>query len=165
MSTNLPPSTALRAGSPAAAAVAWPWRTQSAGAATAALRRGLRREGLIRALVGGAAGALFFRFGALRLAEVAWGVSGVVLLAALLSPAGLYAATGRGLALLGHGIGRLFAIVLLTPVFFLFFVPFGRLLRAGRRDRLERWFDRGAVTYWHRRGDAPRTKASYEKAF
>ncbi|MEO8197727.1 MAG: hypothetical protein ABI689_13510 [Thermoanaerobaculia bacterium] len=120
---------------------------------------------MLRALVGGAVGGLFYFFGGLIFARIAWVGAGVVLLAALASPDGLYAALGRGLALLGHGIGRLLAILFLTPVYFLFFVPFGWLLRAGRRDRLERWFDRAASTYWHRRDDAPRTKSSYEKAF
>ena len=78
---------------------------------------------------------------------------------------GVYAAIGRGLALLGHGIGRLLAIVLLTPLFWLVFVPFGRLLRGGRRDKLERWFDVAAPSYWHRREGRPRTKRSYERAF
>jgi len=110
-------------------------------------------------------GALFFGFDAVRLAAVAWGLAGVVLLAALLSPSGMYAAIGRALALLGHGIGRALAVLLLTPVFFLFFLPFGRLLRRGRRDRLERGKERSLPSYWHRRDDRPRTKSSYEKAF
>ena len=136
-----------------------------AAAAQRARRRALRREGVVRALVGAAVGGVLFYFGAPILARVAWVGAAFVLLAALASPDGLYAAIGRGLALLGHGIGRLLAIVLLTPLYWLFFVPFGRLLRAGRRDRLERWFDPAASTYWHRREDAPRTKRSYERAF
>lgn len=156
----------FRRGTPHAAAVAWPWREAvDASLQRAARRRTLRREGVIRALVGGAVGVALFYFGAPLLARVAWAVAAVVLLAALVSPDGLYAAIGRGLALLGHGVGRLLAILLLTPVFFLFFLPFGKLLRAGRRDRLERWFDPATPSYWHRRDDAPRTKASYEKAF
>jgi hypothetical protein len=135
-------------------------------AASAAVeKRTLRREGTIRALVGAAVGGLLFGFVSPRLAAFAWGLSGVVLLAALVSPSGIYAAIGRTLALLGHGIGRALAILLLTPVFFVFFLPFGRLLRSGRRDRLERWRDRAAPSYWHRRDDPPRTKSSYEKAF
>lgn len=166
MSENPSPALTLRPGRPQAAATAWRWReTLDAGAERAARRRTLRREGVIRALVGGAVGAALFFFGAVLFARVAWAGAGVVLLAALASPDGLYAAIGGGLALVGHGIGRLLAILFLTPVFWLFFVPFGRLLRAGRRDRLERWFDPATPSYWHRRDDAPRTKASYEKAF
>ncbi len=158
----------LRPGSPGAAAAVWRWREASpavAAAARQARRRALRWEGVARALVGSAVGGLLFYFGATILALVAGVGAGLVLLAALISPDGLYAAIGRGLGLLGHGIGRLLAVVLLTPLYGLFFVPFGRLLRAGRRDRLERWFDRTAPTYWHRREDAPRTKRSYERAF
>ena len=128
-------------------------------------RDALRREGVVRALVGAAVGAVLQYFGATILAVIAWAGAGLVLLAALTSPDGLYAAIGRGLALVGHGIGRLLAIVLLTPLYWLFFVPFGRLLRAGRRDRLERWLDPAAPTYWHRRQDVARTKRSYERAF
>lgn len=161
-------STPIHSGNPHAAAAIWRWR-DSAGAGAAALRaarrNALRREGVLRALVGGAAGGALLYFGAPILARVAWGIAGLVLAAALASPDGAYAAIGRALALLGHGIGRLLAVLLLTPVFWLFFVPFGRLLRAGRRDRLERWFDSAAPSYWHRRNDAPRTKSYYEKAF
>lgn len=168
MPETLSDSTPLRSGSPHAAAAIWRWR-ESAGAGAAALRAArrtsLRREGVIRALVGGAVGGALLYFGAPILARVAWAAAGVVLAVALVSPDGAYAAIGRALALFGHGIGRLLAVVLLTPVFWLFFVPFGRLLRAGRRDRLERWFDKAAPSYWHRRNDAPRTKSSYEKAF
>ncbi len=166
MTQNPSSASALRPGSPQAAAVAWRWRENlDSGAESRALRRALRREALLRALVGGAVGVALFYFGAVLLARVAWAGAGVVLLAALASPEGLYAAIGRGLALLGHGIGRLLAVLFLTPVFWLFFVPFGLLLRAGRRDRLERWFDPAAPSYWHRRHDAPRSKSSYEKAF
>jgi hypothetical protein len=168
MSEKSPTPPRLRSGSPSAAAAIWRWRDASPAIALAAARdrvRALRREGVVRALVGAALGGALFIFGAVILARVAWVGAGVVLLAALASPDGLYSAIGRGLALLGHGIGRLLAIVLLTPVYWLFFVPFGRLLRAGRRDRLERWFDATAPSYWHRRTDAARTKASYERAF
>jgi len=166
MTENPPPAFALRPGKAEAAATVWRWREKGdARVAGIARRRKLRREGLIRALVGGVIGGFLFYFGATLFARVAWAGSAVVLLAALASPAGLYSAIGRGLALLGHGIGRLLAVLLLTPVFLFFFVPFGRLLRGGRRDRLERWFDPAATTYWRRRDDAPRTTSSYERAF
>ena len=171
MSRVLPTPPRLRAGSPAAAAAVWRWRDATPAFAAAARRErrhrrhALRRQGSVRALVGAAVGGVLLLVGATILARVAWVGAGLVLLAALASPDGLYSAIGRGLALLGHGIGRLLTIVLLTPVYGLFFVPFGRLLRRGRRDKLERWFDKSAASYWHRRSDAARTKASYERAF
>ncbi|MEO8277835.1 MAG: hypothetical protein ABI639_16595 [Thermoanaerobaculia bacterium] len=158
-------ATALRPGSPSAAAAIWPWRTRSSSLDAARARDRLRKEGVIRTLVGGAAGGLFFAFGSPTVARVAWSVSGFVLLAALLSPTGVYAAIGRFLGLFGRVVGKVLAVLFLTPAFYLVFLPFGLLFRRGRNDRLERWFDRAAPTYWHRREDAPRTRASYEKAF
>lgn len=159
------PATPLapRPGRPEAAAAIWRWRAGAAAAGPGPAK--LRREGATRALVGLLAGKAFQVLGFEHLAYVAWAVSALILLAALASPAGAYAAIGRGLSGLGRLVGRALAILLLTPVFFLFFFPFGRLLRGGRRDRLERWFDRAAPSYWHRREDTPRTAASYERAF
>lgn len=155
---------ASRPGRPEAAAAIWRWKGAAAPAASLKAAA-LRREGVIRALVGAVVGGVLFALGLHRLAYVAWGISTLILLAALVSPAGAYAAIGRGLQAFGRLVGRVLAVLLLTPVFFLFFLPFGRLLRGGRRDRLERWFDRAAPTYWRRRDDAPRTAGSYGKAF
>lgn len=161
-----------RPGRPEAAAVVWDWRGvggEGGAAAPASLGRPLaarlRREGLVRALVAGVAGAAVFFLWHRGAAYVVWTIAGLTLLAALASPTGAYAALGRGLAAFGRAVGRVLAVVLLTPLYFLFFVPFRALLRSGRRDRLERWFDRGAGTYWRRRSDPERTRESYERQF
>jgi hypothetical protein len=165
MSNPAPAVPPLRPGDAAGAASAWPWRAADPAREAAVRRRALRREGTTRAGVGLAVGGALFAFGARTLALLAWSLSGTILLAALASPAVVYAAIGRALERLGQLIGKLFAIVLLTPIFLLFFLPFGRLLRARRRDRLERWFDPQLATYWHRRREAARTTADYERAF
>jgi hypothetical protein len=54
-------------------------------------------------------------------------------------------------------------VVLLVPLFVLFFLPFGLLARRGRRDRLGRFFDPDAPTYWKRREPAAPTLADYER--
>lgn len=158
------PGTSLRPTRPEAALVAWPWQAQSAVINPAIRVSALRREGVLRGAIGLIIGTALY-FWKPPLAYVAWSLSGVVLFAALVSPGGFYAAIGRGLARFGEWVGRFLAVVLLTPVFFLFFLPFGRLTRWGKRDKLERWFDRAAPSYWHRRNDPPRDRAFYEKAF
>jgi hypothetical protein len=35
-----------------------------------------------------------------------------------------------------------------VPIFYLLFAPFGELLRRGRRDRLHRYFEPDAESYW-----------------
>ncbi len=157
------PQSPPRPGRPEAAAAIWRWKAEPLAAGRELTK--LRREGAVRALVGLLAGKALQVLGFEHLAYVAWGISALILLLALVSPAGAYAALGRGLEAFGRLVGRALAVVLLTPVFFLFFLPFGRLFRGGRRDRLERWFDAAAPTYWRRRDDPPRSAASYEKAF
>jgi hypothetical protein len=143
----------------------WDWKGERPPAEAAPSARQLRREGLLRAVIGAALGAAAFFFWHRTPAFVVWAVSGLTLLLALASPTGAYAALGRGLAAFGRLVGRVLAVVLLAPVFFLFFLPFRLLLRGGRRDRLERFFDREAPTYWKRRQDPERTRAFYERQF
>ncbi len=73
-----------------------------------------------------------------------------LLLSLLLSPTGLYAALQRLFAATGRAAGRITTWLVMVPLFYLFFLPFGRLLRRGRRDRLKRSFDRAAGSYWRR---------------
>jgi hypothetical protein len=57
-------------------------------------------------------------------------------------------------------VGRLLTWVLLVPLFYAFFLPFGALLRRGRSDRLARRFDAGATSYWEPRESRRPTHAS-----
>jgi hypothetical protein len=157
-------SGAPRPGRPEAAAAIWRWREVGGeGDRGEAARQ--RRRGVIQALVGAVAGVAVFFFWRREAAFVVWAVSAVTLALALASPLGAYAALGRGLARFSHWVGRALAWVLFVPVFFLFFTLFGRLLRSGRRDRLERWFDRRAPSYWKQRPDGERTLADYRRQF
>ncbi len=159
-----PHSTASRPTSvrPEAAAAVWRWREPGPGKEAKARR--LRRQGLVQALVGAAIGGLL-AFWHPTFAKVVWVIAGFTLLAALLSPTGLYAGIARALEALGRGIGRVMTVLLLVPVFVLFFGVYGGLGRRGRRDKLERWFDAGASTYWHRRPKAATGTAPYERQF
>ena len=98
-------------------------------------------------------------------AWVAWAIGALVLAAALVSPTGLYAGLRRGFAWLGHAVGLALTVVFLVPLYYGFFAVFGILFRRGRRDRMERRFDRAAPTYWKRRPAGERTLADYERLF
>ena len=108
----------------------------------------LRRSGSLRALVPLAAGALLFWLGRPIASSIAVGLGALTLVLALVSPTRGYLALSRAIARLGEGVGLVLSWVLLGPVFFLFFVPFGLLGRRGRGDRIGRTFDRTATTYW-----------------
>lgn len=118
--------------------------------------------GLLRALVGGAIGAAMLLAGWLVLACVSFAISGLVLLALLLSPRRGYPLIDRAFRGLGVALGALLNVLLLGLVFVVIFVPFGLLLRRGRRDRLQRRFRPGVPSYW-RTHVAEEDPAAYER--
>ena len=131
-------------GRPEAAAVAW--RSASVGGAREPLdgRGRIAAQTAVAALVG----ASIAVFGSRALGIALLSIAALVFTAAMISPrtvsnalGGLFASTGR---IAGTGLTWL----LMVPLFYLFFLPFGALLRRGRRDRLQRFTDVGAPTYW-----------------
>jgi len=56
-------------------------------------------------------------------------------------------------------------VVLLTPIFYLFFMPFRFLFRLGARDRLMRKFPGGVDTYWVQRPEESSSSDSYRRQF
>jgi hypothetical protein len=151
-SQTTPATPATRAplpGRPEAAAAIWDWtRAAAARNDPAAEARRKRRQGAVRALVTAAAGAVLLLLSLRLPALLAFAAAGVLGVSALFAPLSLYAALERALLALGRRTGALLGWVLLVPVFYLFFAPFGRLLRRGRRDRLQRRLDPGAASYW-----------------
>jgi hypothetical protein len=137
------------AGRAEAAAEIWDWRrARDVRGDLAAKARRSRLRGAVQALVATSAGAILLFFSLRLPAYVAFALAGVLGLSAIVASRSLHAAIEHGLGALGRGTGTLLGWVLLVPVFYLFFAPFGRLLRRGRRDRLQRRFDPDAASYW-----------------
>lgn len=137
-----------RSGRAEAALVIWNWRDpQPDGPAPLSASRA-RVRGSFQAAIVAAIGGLLLWLGVRILASVMLGAAAIVLLAALTSPRGLYAVLDRMARAIGRRIGRALTWLLLVPLFYLFFLPFGLLFRRGRRDRLKRYFDSQAPTYW-----------------
>jgi len=125
----------------------------------------VRRSALIKGVVGGCIGLLFFFFWSRTIAYVAFGFSGAITLAGLLSPGTAYAAVDRVFELLGEGLGKVFSLLVFVPVFYLVFAPFGMLMRTGKRDRMEPKLDRSAASYWKERPPAEDTLEGYKRQF
>jgi hypothetical protein len=88
-------------------------------------------------------------------AYLAFAMAAGVLLSALLSPHGLHAGLERLFEATGRAVGRAMTWIVMLPLFYLFFLPFGRLRRRGRRDRLRRYFEADADTYWEPHAPVP----------
>lgn len=129
----------------------WDWRN-AANAALAAADRAHRaaagrKSGLVRAAIGFAI-ALLLAWWKPAVGVVAGALSLAILLLALISPLGAYAALARGLERFGHGVGLAVTWVLMGLVFYLVFVPLGLVLRLAGKLGIRRGAEPERATYW-----------------
>lgn len=147
----------VRPGRPEAAAAIW-----SLGPKPDRRAHVARRSASIRFVVALAAGGVLYALERPIMAAVAASLGSLSLLLALASPLGAYAALDRLVTRTGALVGTILTWLLLAPVFYLFFVPFGLLFRRGARDPLRRAIDRDAPSYWTKRAsDPPRLDRPY----
>jgi hypothetical protein len=148
--------------------VVWNWR----GGETESAARGreaaaARKRGLLGGAIGLAVAALFFfLFKRPVAAAVIAGVAVLFTLLAVLAPLTAYKAVTRALDRFAHGVGTAVTWVLLTLLYYIFFLPFGLLLRARGKLAITRSFDPRQPSYWtslERQG--ARTADSYRRQF
>lgn len=143
-----------------AAAVIWQPRQVDRDAAADAELGGARVKAVVHGVVGGLIGVLLYFFLSRTLAYVAFGLSGAIMLARLISPAVAGAGIERLFAVAGAVVGRVLAYTVLVPMFYLVFLPVGAL--TGRR-RLGVRPDPGSDSYWRDRRPGARDEASYRR--
>ncbi len=158
--------TGTPAGRPEAAEAIWNFTAgERAAAVPAAVPGRVRLRGSLQALVGVGVGVVFFFFVSAMLGRIVMGIAGFILLSALVSPTVVYAGIEKLFDSLGHLLGRAVTWLLMLPLFYLFFLPFGLLFRRGRRDRLRRYSERDAATYWERREGPTAASHSRERQY
>jgi hypothetical protein len=144
MTSNIPPALLPPRGT-------WPaWRPTSSVAEAAELaarsRRRLRRQGVVRSLVGLVISALLVLWKPLFAAIVA-AITVLVLLVALLTP-DVYARLAGGLERFGRWLGSAVTWILMPLIFAFLFLPVGVLLRSAGKLRITRRPDPALATYW-----------------
>ena len=149
-----------RQGSAQAARAIWDWRTAGSAGSSGAVA--LRRSGLIRAAVGGAAGALLWRLGHAHVATVAWSIASLLGILAVASPDKAYAALDRFVARVASQVGVVIGCLVLVPVFYCVLTPLGLLTRRGAADAMQRRYDPAASSYWRKR---PPVEPSLDRPF
>ena len=149
---------------PEAGLVVWPRAAQRAARERARLRR-VRRNAVIKGLVGIVIGVAIFLWWSHVVAYVAFSLSGVLALAGLISPGRAYAGIGRALEAVGAVVGRALSYLVLAPMLVLVFAPLGLMLRRGRGDRLDRALDPGADSYWKDRAPVEERLDGYHNQY
>jgi hypothetical protein len=137
-----------RAGRPEAAEAIWSARGAAPTSAPGASARRIRVRAALQGLAIASAGALAFTVWSRTLGAIALGLGALVLAAGLASPTGAFRLLELALAAAGRATGRALGLLLLVPLFYGFFWPFGRLRRRGRQDRLARFREPDAASYW-----------------
>jgi hypothetical protein len=145
----------------APSAVIWSWRAPADARDAALALSKLRKRAAARSLVASAGATLLGLFVSRTLCAVALGMALVLLLGGLLSPRRL----DLLFAHLAVGLGKLTTLVVLVPIFYGVFLPFGLLMRRGRRDALKRRFDPALTTYWEQAEPRQLSKEAYERQF
>ncbi len=153
----------LSKGRPEAAAVIWDWQGSTRPEGSGPVGRA-RLRGVLQALMAAGVGVLLLVLGVRLLATVVLALASLLLVSALVSPAGIYAAIERAFRALGRLVGQALSWILLPLIFYGVFLPFGLLFRRGRRDRMKRLFEDGAASYWQPHRTIPASK-SYRRQF
>ena len=145
-------------GRPEASRVVWRWDEPASAGSGRGLGAIRLRAVLRSALVAGIA-ALMYLYVSQHAGMVVGSIAGIVLLAGLLSPTGVFAALERGVGALGILLGRLAAFIALPTVYFCVFLPFSVLFRRKQRDAMRRFYEPELESYWSDR-DSIRTASS-----
>jgi len=143
----------------------WDWRgAPSERSSEDGLPRARRRASL-RAGAAAAIGAAVYLLWARTLGVAIMTVACLLLAIALLAPSGLLQALERLFVRLGTFTARMLTWVLMVPLFYLVFLPFGLLFRRGRRDRLKRWLEPDASSYWEAHTGPTAASSSRERQY
>lgn len=151
----------------APSAVIWRWnggetdpRERAREAAAA------RRRGLLGGAIGLAVAAVFYFL--LKRPVAAAVISSIALLftlLALLAPLTAYKSVTRALDRFAYAVGTAVTWVLLTFLYYVFFVPLGWFLRVRGKLAITRSFDPRLPSYWTSLEDRARAPESYRRQF
>lgn len=151
-------------GSAEAAELIWKWREEAVAPTSRSYSRE-RRRGALQAAAGAVVGGLLLWGGWTKPGSIVLGIAGLILLSSQLSPGGLYAMIERFTGAIARRLGTALTWLLMVPLFYVFFLPFGLLFRRGKRDRLKRFYERESPSYWELREGPTTASSSHESQY
>jgi len=147
--------------------VVWRWNDgETAEQERAREAAAARKRGLLGGVIGLTVAAVFYFL--LKRPAAAAVVAAIALLftlLALLAPLTAYKSVTRALDRFAHVVGTAVTWVLLTIMYYLFFLPLGWFLRMRGKLAITRSFDPGLKSYWTSLEDRVRTPESYRRQF
>jgi hypothetical protein len=147
-----------------ASAVIWRWRQEDTAGTRAREAAAARKRGLLGVVIGLAAAAVIHHFRPTAGFVVA-GIALLFFLIAVVSPLTLYPKVMALLDRFAHVVGAAVTWVLMTILYYIFFLPAGLLLKAGHKLAITTRFDRALPTYWSKADERQRAPEAYRKQF
>ena len=151
-SINPRPEQARRSGRPEAAALAFDWQhpvpMQEEELSEA---NHLRKHGLRQTIITGGLAALLYFFLSESIGTMVAGVACVLFVSSMLFPVAIYSRIEKLVGWIAMQLQRGITWLLMRLIFTLIFTPFSLLFRRGKRDKLMRWMEPEADTYWNDR--------------
>jgi hypothetical protein len=145
-------------------AVIWRFRKEDASGAEARAAAAARKRGLLGLVIGLVAAAVIHHFRPVAGFVVA-GVALLFFLIAMAAPLTLYPKVMALLDRFAHLVGSAVTWVLMTVLYYLFFLPAGLLLKATHKLGVTTHFDRALPTYWSKADERQRAPEAYRKQF
>src|SRR5882724_4221121 len=145
-------------------AVIWDWRREDDPGARAQEAAAARKRGLLGGAIGLVAAVVVHHFRPTA-GFVIGGIALLFLVIALAAPLTLYPKLMRLFDLFAHGVGTAVTWVLMTVLYYLFFLPAGLVLKAAHKLAITTGFDRAQATYWTAADDRGRAPEAYRKQF
>ena len=125
------------------------WQRHGSNSDDARLPTGnVRIGGTIRALISASFGVGVYLIWSQTVGTIVLCIAGIIFFSAIVSPNGLYRGLQGLFGSLGNFTGRVLTWLMLVPLFYLFFLPFGKLMRRGQRDALKRKLEPESESYW-----------------
>ncbi|MEM7051930.1 MAG: hypothetical protein AAF604_19845 [Acidobacteriota bacterium] len=142
-------------------AVVWNWRHPAPPERS---EHNLRREGIVRAVIGFAVAALIFLWKPVFGMVVA-GITATLLLLALVAPNTAYRAVSHGLAVFAQWVAQAVTWILMTLLYYLMVTPAGFLLRVTGGSRITHGADAERTSYWETTEQAEASLDPYRRQF
>lgn len=108
----------------------------------------LRLKGIVQSICMVVVAILFFYFNHRVMAFSILVLSTIIGLSALFSPSGIFLFLDKGAKKIGVLLSTMIKWVLLPLIYYGFFVPFGKCCRKGNRDKMKRYYEVEAASYW-----------------
>jgi hypothetical protein len=145
-------------------ALIWSWRPKDDTAARAQEAAAARKRGLLGFAIGIVAALVVHHYRPVA-GFVVGGIALLFLLLAVGSPLTLYPKVMALFDRLAHAVGTAVTWVLMTILYYIFFLPAGLLLKAGGKLAITTHPDRGLPSYWSQADERQRAPEAYKKQF